>query len=138
MRSSRLWQDWFDKHGAKDGLNDLAESIQETFRNEAEPENKFCHLTENKNLVLMTRSPHSDEVQFTYYHSLRGSQLLGKQFFGLMKVGVRETAVRMDPDTLFKTSTVERYVPLFDALLRCSSKDDIVNLLPPDKTRCKK
>ena len=70
MRSSRLWQDWFDKHGAKDGLNDLAESIQETFRNKAEPENKFRHLTENKNLVLMTRSPHSkfrENPTFLYF-----------------------------------------------------------------------
>ena len=95
----------------------------------------FRSLHDNKMLMLLTKSTMGGEVQVTHHHEIRGSELVGNQeTFGLLGVGVRSTALKMDISTLFCVSTVEKPIPSLQQLMDCDTLEKLRELKPDVST----
>ena len=93
------------------------------------PGQNFRTLSDTKTVELMTRSTTDNEIQVTFHHTIRGSQLTKNvEYCCLMGGGLRAHAVKVDPANLFCRSSTKKKLPNIQQFLACKSTKDIMDL----------
>lgn len=120
------WANFLASNPSAADLDMNAESIQTYFASNAQAEQKFSKLCDNKALLLLTRSPVPGEVQVTFYHTSRTDSFLQQDPFlhGLMGLGSKAFVVHTDPKLIFKRTFQKKNVPTMTQFTSCTSIDE--------------
>ena len=126
MNLASKWRNFLSNNPERENYDDKADSIQQLI-NPGEPSVNNCRLlSENKTLVCMSKSLLDNQIQLTFFHSIRKIAILITEceFFGIVSFRKRASAVRLDPNVIFKQSKKQR-VPSFEEIMEISNKQDI-------------
>jgi len=148
------WRDYLSTHKDREEYERNADQIQSIVDGKAQAAENFLDLCDHPTLVVLTRSPTDEDVQISFYHSTRKSELLKKthERLALVGFGRRACAMKVDPKAMFRLSTKKQRVPAFNAIMNCTNMEDIDGLtasqtmveekleshtiLPPSLTDC--
>ena len=124
------WRDYLSTHKDKEEYERNADQIQSIVDGKAQASANFLDLCDHPTLVVLTRSPTDKDVQISFYHSTRKSELLTKtqERFALVGFGRRACAMRVDPKEMFRQPTKKQKVPSFNTIMNCASIEDISGL----------
>ena len=125
------WREYILSHKDREAYDEGADLIQSIIDPKSNAETSFLHLSEHPTLVVLSRSSLNKEIQLSFFHSIRKSSLLAKNYshFALIGMGHQACAMKIDPKEIFRL-TPKRRVPSFNALMNCSSKEQVKSLCP--------
>lgn len=121
------WRDFLNRHPQKNDLNKHANMIQERLTLEPDAQSKFKILDTYKNLVALSKNPHNNDIQATFFHTtIHGPIHLTNPTSHLALTGFhsRATAVKINPEELMHRSNPIP-VPSLPTLLNCATTADI-------------
>jgi len=126
------WKDYIlshkDREAYDEGVDLLIQSIIDI---KANAETNFLHLSEHPTLVTLSRSSLKKEAQLAFFHSIRKSSLLEKNYshFALVGMGHQACTMKVDPREIFRLAP-KRRIPTFNDLMKCGSLERIQALVP--------
>jgi len=126
------WKEYLLLHPDRHSYDTQASDIQSLINPNETPQNNFRLLSENKTLVCISKASMGNNIQLTFFNSIKKTAILcsESEFFALTGFTERASAVRLDPNDLFKMTTRKIHFPSFEEIIKCNSLDDIKNLVP--------
>ena len=127
------WSDYLRSHPANQDYDANPEAIKNlVLSNESETTN-FRNLTDNKSLLLLTKSD-DNELQTTFFHTLFRKSIAdpNPKHFALTGFGTRATAVILKPEDIFRQTTQNRKVPSLAKLIQCTTLGEVEALPTPE------
>jgi len=126
------WQEYLLCHPDRDAYDSQASGIQSLIDPNETPQNNFRLLSENKTLVCLTKALMGNNIQLTFFNSIKKTAILNSksEYFALTGFTERASAIRMDPIDIFRMTTRKIQFPSFEEIMRCTSRDTIKQLIP--------
>ena len=116
------WLKWLNGHASRAVYDSNPDKVTKLCGGVANASSKFEKLSNNKNLVLLTRAPFGKKCQATFFHSVVGVPITPEDLHYValsnMKHGV---GVELQPDEIFKASPAIHLPSLLD-LMNVSSE----------------
>ena len=124
----KTFGEWIVKHPNADALDDNINLVSEAAR-KANTVTKYIELlTENENIVMMTKPAMGNQLQFSFLHKNHGSSLLSQQKSFIAVTGFDQgTLIEIDTQHLHK-ATNKTDSPSFSAILETETPADLQSL----------
>ena len=124
-RSNKSWAEWLNNHPSREVYDAHPGKVVKLCIGQKDGIAKFKKLVENKNIVLLTKSPIRRKLQATSHHSVVGVPLIPEDVHHVARSGMAfGTGVELSPETLFHT-LVAKYAPSLLNLMKVASKEDL-------------
>jgi len=126
------WREYLLYHPDRDVYDSQASGIQSLIDPNETPQNNFRLLSENKILVCLTKALMGNNIQLMFFNSIKKTAILNSksEYFALSGFTERASAIRMDPNDIFKMTSRKLQFPSFEEIMRCTSRDIIEQLVP--------
>ena len=109
--STQGWKEWLNTHATRPVYDSNFDKVTKLCTGITDNQAKFEKLTNNKNLVVLSRAPLGKKCQATFYHSVVGVPITPDDLHYVAISGMDfGTGVELHPDSFFSASTAQ-YVP---------------------------
>ena len=124
------WKKWLNDHPSR-RVYDAHPTKVLKLCNSQSNEGKFAQLSENKNIVLLTKSPLGKKFQTTFMHSRVGIPIVPEEMNYVARVNMTYgSGVELNLNSLFR-STSAKHVPPILELMKVASSEEFEQLAQP-------
>ena len=126
--SSTGFKEWLNNHIARHAYDKNLTKVCKLCFGQGDPVAKFKLLTENKNLVLLTKVAFENKCQTTYFHSVVGVPINLEEEHHVALLGMESgDGVEVESNMILATAT-KRYVLSLLQLMKIESHEDLQNI----------
>ena len=86
--------------------NDKAVNIAMMIQHWAQHADNFRQVVDNPTMSLISRSSQAEDEQLTFFHTIQGSEIIGRNYYALTGMCIRVTPIKTDTALFFCRSTV--------------------------------
>lgn len=120
------WSDYLKVHPLSKDYDTNAGPLQKLIMVTETAENSFRHLSDNTPIVCITKNAFDGHLQATFNHTINKASFVqtNPDYNAPTGFGERATAVKLDPNQIFKKKN-KVAVPAFADMLKCRNVDDV-------------